>query len=61
MLFGAKTNKRRCEPHGQIKNERRKDEQTTNKQRTKDEEQWYKSGFLEVYNEYFCYKNNLFF
>ena len=38
MLFEAKTNKRRCEPHGQIKNERRKDEQTTNKQRTKDEE-----------------------
>ena len=45
-----KTNKRRT-----------KDEQTTNKQRTKDEEQWYKSGFLEVYNKYFCYKNNLFF
>jgi len=36
-------------------------EEKTNKQRTKDEEQWYKSGFLEVYNEYFCYKNNLFF
>ena len=33
-----KTNKRRCEPHGQIKKRRRKNEQKTKKERTKDEE-----------------------
>ena len=33
-----KTNKRRCEPHGQIKKRRTKDEQKTNKRRTKDEQ-----------------------
>jgi len=33
-----KTNKRRCEPHGQIEKGRTKDEQKTNDERTKDEE-----------------------
>ena len=56
-----KTKKRRTKDEQKTNKRRTKDEQTTNKQRTKDEEQWYKSGFLEVYNEYFCYKNNLFF
>ena len=32
------TNKRRCEPHGQINKRRTKDEQKTNKRRTKDEQ-----------------------
>ena len=61
MLFEAKTNKQRTNNEQKTKKRRRKDEQKTKKQRTKDEEQWYKSGFLEVYNEYFCYKNNLLF
>ena len=56
-----KTNKRRTKDEQKTKKRRTKDEEKTNKQRTKDEEQYYKSGFLEVYNEYFCYKNNLFF
>ena len=33
-----KTNKRRCEPHGQIEKGRTKDEQKTNKGRRKDEQ-----------------------
>ena len=56
-----KTNKQRTKDEQTTNKQRTKDEQKTNKQRTKDEEQCYKSGFLEVYNEYFCYKNNLFF
>ena len=32
------TNKRRCEPHGQINKRRRKDEEKTKKRRRKDEE-----------------------
>jgi len=32
------TNKRRCEPHGQINKRRRKDEQRTNKGRTNNEQ-----------------------
>ena len=32
------TNKRRCEPHGQINKRRTKNEQKTNKGRTKDEQ-----------------------
>ncbi|WP_129588182.1 hypothetical protein [Capnocytophaga sp. oral taxon 864] len=55
------TNKQRTNNEQTTKKRRTKDEEKTNKQRTKDEEQYYKSGFLEVYNEYFCYKNNLFF
>jgi len=34
----GKTNKRRCEPHGQIEKGRTKDEQKTNKRRTMNEE-----------------------
>ena len=56
-----KKNKQRTNNEQTTNKQRTNNEQTTNKQRTKDEEQWYKSGFLEVYNEYFCYKNNLFF
>lgn len=42
-LFEAKTNKRRCELHGQMNegktnNQRRNDEQSTKKRRTMDEE-----------------------
>ena len=37
-LFEAKTNKRRCEPHGQMKKRRTIDKEMTNDERRKDEQ-----------------------
>jgi len=38
VVTKSETNKKRCEPHGQMNKERTNDEQMTNDERTKDEQ-----------------------